>query len=63
MRLKKVITQLLKIKHKNLLINIKKLKNKLKTVKTYFKKYPGVVLKMNKMGAFGNDKNKCRYIR
>ena len=37
--------QLLKIEHKNLLINIKKLKTKLKIAKTYFKEYPGFILK------------------
>ena len=55
--------QLLKIERKNLLINIKRLKTKLKIVKTYFKKYLGFILKMNKMEALKNDKNKCRYIR
>lgn len=63
MRLKRVITQLLKIEHKNLLINITRLKNKLKTVKTYFKKYLGFIIKMNKMEALKSDKNKCRHVR
>ncbi|GAH91827.1 unnamed protein product, partial [marine sediment metagenome] len=31
--------------------------------KTYFKKYLGFIIKMSKMEAFKNDKNKCRYIR
>ena len=66
--------QLLKIEHKNLLINIKKLKTKLKIAKTCFKEYAKAIglkiknsqdlyLKMIKMEAFENDKNKCRYIR
>ena len=63
MQLKMTIMQLLKIERKNLLINIKRLKTKLKIVKTYFKKYLGFILKMNKMEALKNDKNKCRYIR
>jgi len=33
------------MEHKNSLVNIKKLKTKLKTVKTYFKKHPGFILK------------------
>ena len=56
--------KLLKIERKNLLINIKKLKTKLKTVKAYFKKtQQDLYLKMIKMEAFESDKNKCRHLR